>query len=114
MTVMECYKAAGEDYAAVLARFGSAEMVAHFCRRFLEDRSFADLTEAMERQDAVSAFRAAHTLKGICLNLGFSTLGSAASDLTERLRSGTLDGSAADYARTVSAYRALRTAFDGV
>ena len=33
-----------------------------------------------------AAFRAAHTLKGICLNLGFSCLGKAASELAEYLR----------------------------
>lgn len=114
MTVTECYKAAGEDSAAVLARFGREEMVAHFCRRFLEDRSFSDLTEAMEQGNAEAAFRAAHTLKGICLNLGFSRLGSAASDLTERLRGRSLAGSADDYARVCAAYHALRTAFAGL
>ncbi len=32
------------------------------------------------------AFRAAHTLKGICLNLGFDALETTSSALTEYLR----------------------------
>ena len=34
----------------------------------------------------MQAFRAAHTIKGICLNLGFDKLYQASSDITEQLR----------------------------
>ena len=44
-------------------------------------------------KDVASAFCAAHTLKGICLNLGFDNLYKPSSELTELLRAGTLDGS---------------------
>lgn len=107
MTVKECYEAAGEDYAAVEARFGSADMVRYFCGRFRKDASFAELTEAMKKGDAGAAFRAAHTLKGVCLNLGFTRLGSAASNLTERLRSGSLAGTDGDFARVAEAWRQI-------
>ncbi|MGN0716098.1 MAG: Hpt domain-containing protein, partial [Anaerovoracaceae bacterium] len=32
------------------------------------------------------AFRAAHSLKGVCQNLGFGKLGTSAGELTELLR----------------------------
>ena len=38
------------------------------------------------------AFRAAHTLKGVCQNLGFTNLYQPTYDLTEVLRTGTLEG----------------------
>lgn len=38
------------------------------------------------------AFRAAHTLKGITQNLGFSQLSPLAIEITEILRAGTMDG----------------------
>ncbi len=38
------------------------------------------------------AFRAAHTLKGITQNLGFSQLSQLAIEITEILRKGTMDG----------------------
>ncbi|HBF14973.1 MAG TPA: Hpt domain-containing protein [Clostridiales bacterium] len=86
MTVKECYEQLGEDYGTVAERFGDDAMVRHFCGRFLQDNSFSDLTAALKRGDAEAAFRAVHTLKGVCLNLGFGQLGKAASDLTEYLR----------------------------
>jgi len=41
------------------------------------------------------AFRAAHTLKGVCQNLGFTNLYQPTCDLTEVLRTGTLEGTKA-------------------
>lgn len=38
------------------------------------------------------SFRAAHTLKGITQNLGFSQLSPLAIEITEILRAGTMDG----------------------
>ena len=38
----------------------------------------------MEEQNAENAFRAAHTLKGICLNLGLDRLCIASACLTEK------------------------------
>ena len=40
---------------------------------FLQDTSFQQLTDAMARQDVKDAFLAAHTLKGVCLNLASAT-----------------------------------------
>ena len=62
------------------------------------------------------AFRAAHTLKGVCANLCFDRLLASAGQLTELLRpeTGTIPGDATllletvaqDYEETVSAIRA--------
>lgn len=41
----------------------------------------------MEQGNVSEAFRAAHTMKGIVVNLGFGRLNIILSDLTERLRS---------------------------
>ena len=41
---------------------------------------------ALENNDYETAFRAAHTLKGICLNLGLENLYKAAYKVTEALR----------------------------
>ena len=59
----------------------------------MEEKTFDNLKEAMEKRDAEEAFRAAHTLKGICLNLGFDNLFTVSSELTEKLRPRTLEGS---------------------
>ena len=87
MNIEQCYKEIHSDYQGVLNRFGQSEaMVKKFALRFLEDPSFTQLKEALEKQDAESAFRAAHTLKGVCLNLGFDCLYEVSAELTETLR----------------------------
>ena len=87
MNIEQCYKEIYSDYQGVLNRFGQNEaMVKKFALRFLEDPSFTQLKEALEKQDAEAAFRAAHTLKGVCLNLGFDRLYEVSAQLTETLR----------------------------
>ena len=50
------------------------------------------LKQGLADKDAEKAFRAAHTLKGICLNLGFSQLIEDVVNITEILRAGKLEG----------------------
>ena len=86
MTIQECYTKMGADYAPVLQRLGSERIVTKFALRFLEDKTFSGLCDALDAHDAEEAFRMAHTLKGICLNLGFEPLRQASSELTEELQ----------------------------
>lgn len=76
----------GGDFAAVKGRLFKEEMIERFVRRFLEDPSFGELSRALEGKTVTEAFRAAHTLKGVCSNLGFDRLGNSSSELTEYLR----------------------------
>lgn len=86
MTINECYEAMGSKYEAVLARLGNEALVRRFALKFLQDPTFDQLKEKLQEGDGKEAFRAAHTLKGVCLNLGFIPLGEASSELTEALR----------------------------
>ena len=86
MTVQECYESMGSDYEGVLGRMGSEGMVKRFALKFLDDPSYSNLVKAVEEQNAEEAFRAAHTLKGICLNLGLDRLYKVSAELTEKLR----------------------------
>lgn len=52
------------------------------------DPSVAQLRDSVSAADWETAFRAAHTLKGVAQNLGFDSLYRAAADLTEHLRGG--------------------------
>ena len=92
MTVKECYEQMGSDYEGVLGRLGSEAIVKRFALKFLQDPSFAQLKESLAKNDGEEAFRAAHTLKGICLNLGFSQLTEDVVNITEILRAGKLEG----------------------
>lgn len=65
---------------------GCLPLYLRFLKRFPEDGSFNDLLRALERGDLQTAFLSAHTLKGLCAQLGITPLSQAASALCERLR----------------------------
>ena len=97
-------------------RLPSVSLIKRFITKFLDDDSFSELCQAMQAGQREQAFRAAHTLKGVCANLSFDRLRASASQLTELLRSegdGVPEGAALvfhavkqDYALTVDAIRA--------
>lgn len=93
MDIKECYAKMNADYDVVVSRFGSEAMAEKFAVRFLDDPSFEELCSGMDGNDGEKAFRAAHTLKGVCANLGFSALYNAAAALTEKLRERNTEGS---------------------
>ena len=87
MNLKECYQAFGGDYEDTMKRMGMERLLQKFMLKFLDDKSFEELCSSMEQKKYEEAFRAAHTLKGLCLNLGFKTLAESSSKLTEALRS---------------------------
>lgn len=86
MTIQECYLAMGGNFEAVSGRLPSPRLIDKFVRKFLDDQSFEQLCEQMSAGNRAEAFRAAHTLKGVCANLGFDALLHAVEPLTELLR----------------------------
>lgn len=86
MMIKECYEAIGSSYEDVLSRLGSEVLVKRFAIKFLQDTTFQTLEEKMQEANGEDAFRAVHTLKGVCLNLGFTALGEVSSELTEAMR----------------------------
>ena len=86
MSIEECYQEMGGSYADVSARLPSPSLVQRFVCKFPEDKSYEALEGAMESGSREAAFRAAHTLKGVCANLSFNRLLQSASALTEVLR----------------------------
>ncbi len=86
MTIKECYAELGGDYESVLGRLRSDERIIRFLTRVPSDPCFAELEAAMSAGDAQAAFRAAHTLKGICLNLSLDKLFVSSNALTDALR----------------------------
>ena len=109
MTVRECYEKIGSDFDKVLGRMGSEALVKRFAVKFLEDKSFEELTESLKEKDGEDAFRAAHTLKGICANLGLDRLYEIDCELTEKLRGRQTEGSEELYQKVAEAYEATVT-----
>lgn len=115
MTIRECYGLMGSDFNSVLSRLGSEAIISRVAVKFLNDPSFADLKSALADGRVEDAFRAAHTLKGVCVNLGFDKLYKCSSELTELLRAGRTDGADVlfaeiekNYEMTVSALRSFK------
>ena len=116
MDLRTCYEQLGGSYDDVLSRIPSERLVDKFLRKFLADESFAGLCSAMAAGSRSEAFLMAHTLKGVCANLGFARLFRSTAALTELLRpeadaisaeaAEALDPVREDYALTVDVIRA--------
>lgn len=86
MTVQECYEAFGGNYQEVISRLRTDERVARFLQKVVDDGSYKLLVDSIASGNVDEAFRAAHTLKGVCMNLSITKFGESASALTEVLR----------------------------
>ena len=101
MNLEECYEAMDSDYDDVMRRLGS--------------ETLQGLKEGLENQDAELAFRSAHTLKGVCMNLGFTKLFEVSAVLTEELRDREIKENTTEmfeevereYTRTIEAIKGL-------
>ena len=79
-------KKIGGNYDEVSKRIPGIGLIEKFIGIFLKDNSFDMLRRQLECGNKEEAFRAAHTLKGICANLSFTKLLHSTSQLTEELR----------------------------
>lgn len=86
MTIEQCYQMIGGSYEETLGRIPGRETLCKFLGAFLQDPSFSQLCAAVDSGDPEAAFLAAHTLKGVCGNLGLGGLQRSAGELTEVLR----------------------------
>lgn len=114
MNINECYQAMGADYEEVFGRLRNERLITKFVLKFPGDPSFSQLQSTLEEKNVEEAFRAAHTLKGVAQNLGFTPLYEATATLTEVLRADNLpeddnmmNAVAKEYERTVAAIEQL-------
>lgn len=107
------FSSVGGDYGEAKARFQSDERIARFLRMFPGDDSMQNLSAAVSANDAPTAFRAVHTLKGVVLDLGLGALAEASSKMTEALRgSDTLPADPELYAAVHCEYSKVRGALE--
>lgn len=120
MTLQDCYAALGGNYEDVVARLQSERLVKKFILKYLDDRSFELLCAAMEEKNYEDAFRAAHTIKGMCQNLSFTRLLNSSSRMSDALRNGytpeadsLIEQVKADHFATVAAIKAFSEEEEG-
>ena len=116
MTVQECYEAFGGDYQEVVSRLRTDERIVKFLSRVVSDGSYQLLIDSIASNNVDEAFRAAHTLKGVCMNLSITRFAESSSALTELLREhrvindevmSLLEKVKEDYALTINAINQL-------
>lgn len=87
LTLQEFYAVVGGNYDEAVSRMMGEAMLRRFLMKFPNDPSYAALKQAVENGEREEAFRAAHTIKGLCLNFSFGKLLASSEALTEALRS---------------------------
>ena len=86
------FSSVDSDAKEIIARLGGMpQLVERFLGKFLADESFNRLCAALAAGETKEAFREAHTLKGVCANLGIQSLFVKASAVTELLRAEKLE-----------------------
>ncbi|MDE7245790.1 MAG: Hpt domain-containing protein [Oscillospiraceae bacterium] len=115
MTLQECYIQLGGNYDDVIRRLRSERLVTKFVLKFLDDGSCTLLLNSMEEKNYDEAFRAAHTIKGVCQNLSFTRLYEISGKLNEALRNGPtpevpalVEDVKEEYQKTIDAIRAFK------
>lgn len=87
MTVQELYDAVGGNYKEAEERLMSEKFISKYIVKYLDDKSYDTLmSEWKGAQNEEQLFRAAHTLKGVCLNLALTNLSRYAEPITENYR----------------------------
>lgn len=81
----------GVDLDETLERFvGNEDLYFKCLNKFLSDKNFSHLMEAIKDEDPAEAFEAAHALKGVSANLGLDNLYEQMKIITEVFRAGSL------------------------
>lgn len=89
MDLKSYYGHVGGDYDVMMSRMGNKEeRIIKFLNKFVKDPSFENLKAALAAGDREEAFRAAHTIKGVALNLELMDLQASSGRLTDILREG--------------------------
>lgn len=117
MELKEVYERVQGNYDGVMGRLLTEDRVKKFLIKFLDNDMSLNITNALDANDYETAFREAHTLKGVCANLGLDKLQNSSSDLTESLRNGKPDtditslveAMKADYKLTVEVLNTLKS-----
>ncbi len=88
MTVKELYDSIGGSYESAQRILPTEQLIGKFIVRFLDDTSCQRLLDASAGGDSKAIFEAAHSMKGVCANLGLNNLSEAAGVITEEFRPG--------------------------
>lgn len=111
--LIEALKDYGADIEATLERFmEDTELYEDCLRSFAKDENFFLLAQALNDENYVQAFDAAHTLKGVAANLGLTPLLNATGKIVEALRAKNYRDLNAQYQEIVTQYEVFKRILD--
>ena len=110
MSLEKCYELIGGDLDEIINALGSESIVQKFLLKLLDEDTHLLLTSSIEKKDYAEAFRAAHTIKGISLNLSLKRLYSVANPLTEALR----HKESLDEVKVLKLYHSFKEVYDSI
>jgi HPt (histidine-containing phosphotransfer) domain-containing protein len=88
MEISAFYREIGVDVKDVVSRMGLTEKhLKKYLRKFMDNKEYDKLTRAVEENDSYNVEWAAHTLKGVCANLGLNNLLSDFQEIVNSVRS---------------------------
>ena len=107
-------EAAGINVDGALERFmGNASMLERYLGRFLEEKSYAALSDAVAADDAAAAAAAVHTLKSLCGTIGCERMRELALAQEAKMRAGDWPGAKAMMPELAAEYAGICAALRG-
>ena len=89
MNIQEFYDSIDENYENVSNRMmGNQKLVEKFVRKFLDDPTYEQIKEAVNKMDYDEILRTTHTMKGIASNLEFTRLQQKSAKAVDMIRAG--------------------------
>lgn len=88
MKLKECYESIGANYEEVVSRLMSDDRVKKYLERFADSNDLDKIVRCVEAKNFEDGYRNAHTLKGLCLNLGITRLQAVCEVLCEAIKDG--------------------------
>ena len=89
MNIQEFYDSIDESYENVSSRMmGNQKLVEKFVRKFLDDPTYGQIKEAVDKMDYDEILRTTHTMKGIASKLEFTHLQQNSAKAVDMIRAG--------------------------
>ena len=89
MNIQEFYDSIDESYENVSSRMmGNQKLVEKFVRKFLDDPTYDQIKEAVDKMDYDEILRTTHTMKGIASNLEFTHLQQKSAKAVDMISAG--------------------------
>lgn len=86
MNLSQFYAEIDGNLDDVIRRIPKETSVIKYLKMFVEDKEYSNLIASFEQKDYRGVFRASHTLKGVCANLGLTHLQLSSSEVCESVR----------------------------